>query len=43
MGRAIDEALAQMDMARKVLQMVNWGGKSVDGAIARVKVSEFKV
>lgn len=42
LGRGIDEALAQMDMARMVLQLVNWGGKSADDAIAQVNSSEFE-
>jgi hypothetical protein len=38
---AVDEALAQMDMARMVLQLVNWAGKSADDAIAQVNSLEF--
>jgi|AntAceMinimDraft_1070359.scaffolds.fasta_scaffold15175_5 hypothetical protein len=43
LGCAIDEALAQMDMARMVLQLVNWGRKSTDAAIAQVNSSELEM
>ena len=36
LGRAIDEALAQMDISWTVLHLVNWGNKSVDQAISHV-------
>lgn len=34
LGRAIDEALAHLEMAWAVLQLVNLGGQSVDDAFA---------
>ena len=37
LGRAIDEALAQMDIAWTVLHLVNWGNKSVDQAISQIQ------
>lgn len=42
LGRAIDEALAQIDMAWTVLMLVNWGGKSAADAIAHVNASELQ-
>lgn len=42
LGRAIDEALAQIDMAWTVLMMVNWGGKSADEAIVHANASELR-
>lgn len=40
LGRAIDSALAHMDAAWTVLQLVNWGDKSVDQAVAHVNALE---
>ncbi len=40
LGRAIDEAIAQVDMAWTVLMLVNWGDKSADEAIAQTNASE---
>jgi len=42
LGSAIDEALAQIDMAWTVLMLVNWGDKSAAEAIAHVNVSELR-
>jgi hypothetical protein len=42
LGHAIDEALAQIDMAWAVLMLVNFGGKSADEAIAYVNASELR-
>ena len=42
LGRAIDQALAQIDMALTVLMMVNWGGKSADEAIVHANASELR-
>lgn len=36
LARAIDEALLRIDIASNVLQLVNWGDKSADAAIAQV-------
>jgi hypothetical protein len=41
LGRAIDEALAQIDMAWTVLMLVNWGDKSAAEAIAHVNALEL--
>lgn len=41
-GRAIDDTLAQMDMAWAVLQLVNWGDKSANEAIAHVSALELQ-
>lgn len=41
-GRAIDEAIAQVDMAWTVLMLVNWGNKSTDEAVAFENESEFR-
>ena len=40
LGRVINEALVQMDMAWAVLHLVNWGDKSIDQAIADVQALE---
>jgi len=40
LGRAIDEAIAQVDMAWTVLMLVNWGDKSAAEAIAQINASE---
>lgn len=37
LGRAIDEALAQMDIAWTVLHLVNWGKKYIDQATGDVQ------
>ena len=42
LGRAIDEALTQIDMAWTVLMLVNWGDKSAAEAIAHVNASELR-
>lgn len=42
LGRAIDEALAQIDMAWAVLMLVNWGDKSAAEAISYVNASELR-
>jgi hypothetical protein len=42
LGRAIDEALAQIDMAWTVLMMVNWGNKSTDEAVTSANASELR-
>jgi hypothetical protein len=42
LGLSIDEAMAQMDMAWKVLQLVNWGNKSADEAIRYINASELQ-
>ena len=42
LGRSIDEALTQIDMAWTVLMLVNWGGKSAADAIAHVNASELQ-
>jgi hypothetical protein len=41
LGRAIDEAIAQVDMAWTVLMLVNWGNKSTDEAVKSANVSEL--
>ena len=42
LGHAIDDALAQIDMAWTVLMLVNWGDKSAAEAIAHVNASELR-
>ncbi len=42
LGCAIDEAIAQVDMAWTVLMLVNWGDKSADEAAAAANASEMK-
>jgi len=42
LGRATDEALAQIDIAWTVLMLVNWGGKSAAEAITHVNTSELE-
>jgi hypothetical protein len=42
LGRALDEAVAQMDMAWTVLQLINFGDKSADEAIAHVNASTLQ-
>lgn len=42
LGRALDEAIAQVDMAWTVLMLVNWGGKSADEAVASANASEIQ-
>ncbi len=42
LGSGINKALAKIDTAWTVLQLVNWGGKSVDEAIAHVGSSELQ-
>jgi hypothetical protein len=42
LGRAIDEALAQFDMAWTVLMLVNWGDKSADEAVESANASELR-
>jgi hypothetical protein len=42
LGRSIDEALAQIDMAWTVLMLANWGNKSADEAVASVNASEIR-
>jgi hypothetical protein len=42
LGRAIEEALVQIDMAWAVLMLVNWGDKSAAKAIAQVNASELR-
>jgi hypothetical protein len=42
LGRAIDEAIAQVDMAWTVLMLVNWGDKSADEAAASANASEMQ-
>lgn len=39
---AIDEALAQIDMAWTVLMLVNWGGKSANEAIAYTNATDLR-
>ena len=43
LGRAIDEAIAQVDMAWTVLMLVNWGNKSTDEAVTSANASELRV
>ena len=40
---AIDEAIAQVDMAWTVLMLVNWGNKSTDEAVTSANASELRV
>lgn len=42
LGREIDDALAQIDMAWTVLMLVNWSGKSADEAIAHSNASVLR-
>jgi hypothetical protein len=42
LNRAIDEAIAQLDMAWTVLMLVNFGDKSADEAVASANASEMK-
>jgi hypothetical protein len=42
LSRAIDEAIAQVDMAWTVLMLVNWGNKSADEAAASANASEMQ-
>lgn len=42
LGRAIDEAIAQVDMAWTVLMLVNWGNKSTDEAVTSANASELR-
>jgi citrate lyase gamma subunit len=42
LGRAIDEAIAQVDMAWTVLMLVNWGNKSTDEAVKSANASELR-
>lgn len=42
LGRAIDEAIAQVDMAWTVLMLVNWGDKSTDEAVTSENASELR-
>lgn len=43
LGRSIDEAIAQVDMAWTVLMLVNWGNKSIDEAVTSANASELRV
>lgn len=42
LGRAIDEAITQVDMAWTVLMLVNWGNKSTDEAVTSANASELR-
>ncbi|MBO6885823.1 MAG: hypothetical protein JJ869_19930 [Marivita sp.] len=42
LSRAIDEAIAQIDMAWTVLMLVNWGDKSAGEALASANASELR-
>lgn len=42
LSRAIDEAIAQIDMAWTVLILVNWGDKSAGEAVASASASEHR-
>ena len=42
LSRAIDEAIAQIDMAWTVLMLVNWGDKSAGEAVASANASELR-
>lgn len=42
LGRAIGEAIAQVDMAWTVLMLVNWGNKSTDEAVTSANASELR-